>query len=424
MLDQKSLAAWCGRFSPLFGVEADDNPTSLLLEIGGTAHLFGGEAAMVERMVGELSAGGWSARLAAADTLGGAWAAAHFGEAAHRAILVPPGGTAAALRPLPIEALRLPPETVALLHSLGVRRIEQLESLPRRELCARFGPRLAERWDQAMGGCSEPLPVCDPPLRLAADWSPEYPAARRETIAAAMEQLIGRLAATLVQCGRGVLRLQCRLSILGKSPLEFTVGLFEPTARPENLLPLVQMHLERLSLAGPVQAISVEAATTAPLEDRQQELFPDGATRSSPRRLAGLIERLSSRLGPEAVVRAHLRSEAQPELACRYEPLLHASRRRGAGPGELPPRPLRLLPRPLGLAALSLPPEGPPRQWVIAGRRQQIAHCWGPERIETGWWRGRPIGRDYYRVETTAARRFWVFRRLRDGKWFLHGMFE
>jgi protein ImuB len=184
------------------------------------------------------------------------------------------------------------------------------------------------------------------------------------------------------------------------------------------------MQLERFVLPGPVQAMSVEAATTAPLEDRQQELFPDDSTRSSPRRLAGLIERLSSRLSPGAVVRASLRPEAQPELACRYEPLIHGSRRRRTGPAELPPRPLRLLPRPLGLAALSLAPDGPPLQWLMAGRRQQVAHSWGPERIETGWWRGRPIGRDYYRVETTTGRRFWVFRRLHDGKWFLHGMFE
>ena len=250
-LASPSLAAWCGRFSPLFGVEEGDNPTSLLLDIGGTAHLFGGEAALAERMVRELAADGWSARLAAADTLGGAWAAAHFGEAARGAILVPPGETAAALRPLPIEALRLPPETVELLHSLGVRRIEQLESLPRRELCSRFGPRLAERWDQAMGSCPEPLPVCNPPPRLAADWSPEHPAAHRENVAAAMERLIRRLAAMLVQCGRGALRLRCRLSILGQSPLEFAVGLFEPTARPEICSPWSKCNWSDWCCRGP-----------------------------------------------------------------------------------------------------------------------------------------------------------------------------
>jgi protein ImuB len=52
------------------------------------------------------------------------------------------------------------------------------------------------------------------------------------------------------------------------------------------------------------------------------------------------------------------------------------------------------------------------------------AHAWGPERIETGWWRGRAVGRDYYRVATTTGRRFWRFRHLGDGQWFVQGMFE
>ena len=29
--------------------------------------------------------------------------------------------------------------------------------------------------------------------------------------------------------------------------------------------------------------------------------------------------------------------------------------------------------------------------------------------------------RDYWRVETTAGRRFWLF--CQDGRWFLHGLF-
>ena len=56
--------------------------------------------------------------------------------------------------------------------------------------------------------------------------------------------------------------------------------------------------------------------------------------------------------------------------------------------------------------------------------RQRIVRRVGPERIETGWWRGRSVARDYYRVETAAGRCYWVFRRLPAGPWFLHGMFD
>ncbi len=55
---------------------------------------------------------------------------------------------------------------------------------------------------------------------------------------------------------------------------------------------------------------------------------------------------------------------------------------------------------------------------------QRIVRRIGPERIETGWWRGHIVARDYYRVETAAGCWFWIFRRLPDGPWFLHGMFD
>jgi protein ImuB len=52
-----------------------------------------------------------------------------------------------------------------------------------------------------------------------------------------------------------------------------------------------------------------------------------------------------------------------------------------------------------------------------------ISRSWGPERIQTGWWRGAYIRRDYYRVETDGGERFWLFRAA-GGKWLLHGVFD
>ncbi len=443
----ESLAAWCQRFSPLVGIERTVEPASLLLDITGLAHLFGGEAALAEQVLGDFAARGLRVQLAVADTLGAAWAVVHYKDEGERMkdegetpflhsssfILDPSSLITAALAPLPVEALRLPAETVELLHSLGIWRIGQLEPLPREELAARFGPRLAQRWDQATGKLAEPLPAYGPPPRFRADWSSEYAAARHERIEAVLERLIGRLSAMLARCGRGALRLQCRLwSSAAGPPLEMAVGLFEATARRERLFPLVQLQLERLRLPGPVRAMSVEATLTAPLECRQQELFPDDTLRWQPRHLAGLIERLSNRLGAKAVVRVRLRPEAQPELACRYEPLVDGGGRRRTSRArkplpELPPRPLRLLARPRQVAVTSFVPDGPLGTvpiFVAGHPPQRIARCWGPERIETGWWRGQAVGRDYYRVETAAGHRWWLFRRLRDGRWFLHGMFD
>jgi protein ImuB len=181
--------------------------------------------------------------------------------------------------------------------------------------------------------------------------------------------------------------------------------------------------------------VRVSVLSAARLPVRQQELFAD--ERRDRRQLALLADRLSNRLQREAVSRAVLVSDAQPEYAYRYEPLTgngvhHFSKKkatRRASPRlaghalQRPwPRPLRLQSaEPLEALAA---PKGMLAQFDYRGRRRRVLRRWGPERIQTGWWRGRPIGRDYYRVETESGDRFWVFRRLRDGQWFLHGVFD
>jgi len=337
------------------------------------------------------------------------------------------------LGPLPVAALRLPEETVGTLHQLGIYRIGQLEALARGGLRSRFGRPVTERLDQATGRRAEILAVGRPLPGLKADCSLEYPTSRQATVELTLERLIGRLAKMLGERGHGAMRLECRLDCLSGGPVLISVGLFRATASPQHLLALVLMQLERLRLPSPVAAVHVEATATAPFQQRQQEMFSggDGSSRLFSRLVAGLVDRLSSRLGRKLVLRVRLASEAQPELAYRYEPLVGSSAalrprrrpRRQMAPADLPPRPLQLLSRPILLAATSIIPEGPPLQFHLWGCQHRIAQSCGPERIETGWWRSRPVGRDYYRVETTTGRRFWLFRRLGDGRWFMHGMF-
>lgn len=348
------------------------------------------------------------------------------------------------MAPLPVEALRLSGETVGLLHSLGVYQVGQLARLPRQDLAARFGAGPAGRLDQALGLLPEPIRACGEPPELRAEWSLEYPAARRAAVEAVVEQLVVQLAARLVRHGRGALRLECRLDCQTGPPVNLSVGLYQATASAAHLAGLVRMQLERVRLPAPVTNVRVEAAISAPLEHRQQSLFDDELARRR-RDLAGLIDRLASRLGPRSVLRARLVADAQPELAVCYDnlqslsppsalrpprsprPTPHAPRTAHCPLSTIhspPPRPLRLLARPAALVATSVLPEGPPVQFQFEGLRHRVARTWGPERIETGWWRGQTVGRDYYRVETTVGRRFWLYRRLRDGKWFLHGMFE
>ena len=64
-----------------------------------------------------------------------------------------------------------------------------------------------------------------------------------------------------------------------------------------------------------------------------------------------------------------------------------------------------------------------PVRFRLGDRVHRVVTVHGPERIETAWWRGPTVRRDYHVVETESGARFWIFRSLRDGGWFLHGVF-
>jgi protein ImuB len=87
---------------------------------------------------------------------------------------------------------------------------------------------------------------------------------------------------------------------------------------------------------------------------------------------------------------------------------------------------LRLLPRPEPVEAVALLPDHPPARFRWRRLGHEVTRAEGPERIEPEWWHPHPglaeeAARDYFRVEVTDGRRYWLYRA--DGRWFLHGIF-
>jgi protein ImuB len=426
----EALAQWCHQFSPTVGVEASESPETLLLDATNLAPFYGSESSLVAQAAAGLKRRGFTGRLALADSLGAAWALAHYSAA--EPFIAPQDETSEALAPLSIAALRLSPELLETLRQLGVERIETLLSWPREQLRSRFGPELQLRLDQALGLVREVFDAVQPPVSFQVEQLLEFPIAKRDGIQFIVDQLLERLAWMLAVRCAGALRLVCQFECENRAVVSCEVGLFQPTANLRRLMDVVHLEMERLRLPAPATGVSLEAFH-APLEPRQSVLFEEDRSLAGSPRLAGLVDRLAGRLGREAVVRCRLEREVEPELAYREEPLIgeRAGRRTAAAkranqrvPWGSLDRPLYLLRQPLPLEALAVAPDGPPIQFRGQGRRHQVARHWGPERIETGWWRNRPAAvRDYYRVETTEGQRYWIFRCRRRGKWFLHGAF-
>src|SRR5262249_52383773 len=146
-------------------VDAADSPDGLLVDVTGCGHRFGGEAGLAEKAIVGLQGLGYRAVAAVADTVGAAWGVARYGiagrsrssEPGSRVVVTPAGGRVEALRPLPIEAVRLPASVVQALHELRIVRTEQLLALPRADLPSRFGPEVLLYIDRALGTLAEVL---------------------------------------------------------------------------------------------------------------------------------------------------------------------------------------------------------------------------------------------------------------------------
>lgn len=417
------LAVRCGKFSPLVGIEEGTAPESLLLDVTGLEHRFGSEEELARQIVRELSEQSYIVHAAVADTLGAAWAAAHFLAVQQRPVVLPPGRTEV-LCDLPIEGLRLSRQTVDRLRQLGLSRIGEVIRLPRSSLKARFGEEVLRRVDQLTGRREELITPQRPAPEFRERWDFEHSTMNGEAIEQVLSHLLERLLVEVTQ-QQGIVELTCSFEMENNRSLSVPVGLYQPSISPQYLLELIGLQLEQKRFSQPVSGIIVEATVTAPLAWKQSELF-DSDKRQDSQKLGSLIDRLSSRLGRAAVVRPQLRAEAVPERAWLDVPLSGKGRTRRDNRSRFAPfeRPLTLLPTPLPVNVIVTVPEGLPVRLVIESTQHDIIRLWGPERIETAWWRGPSVQRDYYRVKTITGQRFWLFRRLQDGRWFLHGEFD
>ncbi len=437
------LADWCDRYTPWVAVDGDGGLGSpgaagLWLDISGCAHLWDGEAALLTDLLDRLDAASLQARAAVADTPGAAWAAARFaGKPESPALLVPVGETAQALAPLPIAGLRLEATVVAGLARMGLRRIGDLIPLPRAPLAARFGAVVLGRLDMALGRVEEPVSPRRPapPLRLRLAF-PE-PIGRIEDVRAALDRLLRDLHQRLEREDAGVRRAAFVLYRVDGTTARLVVGTSRPTRDPAHLARLFAEDLDGLDTGFGVETAILAALTLAPLPPAQAGLTT--GDRARPEEMAQLVDRLGSRLGTKRVQRLVLHASHLPERACRAVSALAAPpppNHGEAGRGPMQPRPLRLLPWPEPIEAVAPVPDHPPVMIRWRRRHHRVARAEGPERIAPEWWleddppAAQDPGRlrDYYRVEDTEGRRFWVFRQGlyrpdRPPRWYLHGVF-
>lgn len=416
-----AVATWATQFTPTVSLAP---PNAVLAEIGGSLRLFDGLprlAAQVARGVRDL---GYTARLAFAPTPTAALLFARAGENGVRPDFRMEIGPDPIFS-LPLAHLDLDADALATLAAAGITTFGQARALPRAALARRVGADFVATLDRAQGLIADPRPPFAPPPRY--EGRLELPAAVEsvEALAFAVNRLVHELAGWLLGRGLGIVATSLTLAherhvAIREAAPETRVrfALAAPAREPAHLIAVLRERLARVALPAPVVAITLASVETAALAGRNLGLLPDDAAAAA----VPLQDRLRARLGDDAVTRVMPHAEHRPERAWKPGdgPRFPGSLRRAlteAGktrpvPG-FAPRPLWLLaePEPIGHLVAAQP-------WVLKE---------GPERIESGWWDGADVRRDYFVAENPRGETVWIYRDHRygidDGEWFLHGVF-
>lgn len=374
-------------WSPRISVDDD----AVLVEVGGSRRLLGSLTAVRD------AAARWPHALAPTPT-----AASWLARGAPGTWIESPAELRGALGAVPLAALGLPDALAARLHGFGARRVRDLVRLPRAALARRTDRALLEALDRAFGERPDPRAAWQPPLRFDRRRELDFETGSAETVARLAQPLFAQLAALLRASGRGVRRCTLRLEHADAPPTRLRLGVLEPVRDAARLETQLALQLERVPLVAPVRALSLHASRLERVADGSHDLF---APRASGEGWTALLERLRTRLGADALYRVMPHADHRPERAFRRmestksaAPTVPASTFAG--------RPFWLLPEPRPID---------PSAYRLAV---------GPERIESGWWDGGDVARDYFVARDGRGARCWVFRERREPYgWYLHGFF-
>jgi protein ImuB len=440
----RRLALWATRYTPTasplcgdFWVE-ENGADGFFLDIEGASHLFGGEEALIADLALRLEKiFGLPARLAIADTPGAAWALSRFHPTPSP--ILPSGQEACTLKPLPVEALRLSPETCRTLRRLGFKTIGALLEQPRAPFAARFPAELLVRIDQALGRRDEPLiPIVAPPVYHMLRYLLE-PILTQEAIVALARRLMQTLTHVLARDDVGARTLRLSLYRVDGAVETIEIGLTLPTRDVAHIVRLIDLKLEALAAAEEAgfgfEAVGLAVTRAERMSARQNELIAEDLSEADrAERCAVLVDTLRQRLGPQSVRRFEAVARHLPERAEALAPVTAEASTAWPKP-EQKPRPLLLLPRAEPTDVTALVPDGPPRRFRWRGVTYEVTGAQGPERIGAEWWR-KPDGhrtpeptRDYYLVEDADGHRFWLYREglyereTSAARWFVHGLF-
>lgn len=330
-----------------------------------------------------------------------------------------------ALGQVPVSSLPLGGRTLHRLQSCGLLYLRDIWRLPSSALRLRFGRELSQYIELLLAKRPSALERWQPALIFCEDISVDMEISNRPDILWLASQLLQRMEVFLKKRQLGTDQLVFSLYRHRQMITHIILGVRTPTSDKALWLLLLENRLEQISLHGAMTAINLKVL----------HFYPVHASGACPARSkaahapsSGLLELLASRLGDNQIFQLSCQQSHDPAIAGEY---LVFSKTAQSTPDALPVRvpgfgywkqlPCWLLQKPHALASY----QGKP----VYLTPLEIVH--GPQRIESCWWTGCDMRRDYYVVCNRHGMMLWIYRDLGQGKkhgngrsdWFLHGLF-
>lgn len=404
-------------FTPRVAVESSD---ALLLELAGSQRLFGGLPDLLKALRVAFPR---PLRLALAPT---PLAAVLLARAGCNCCLLGMARLKGRLAPLSLRHLRWPDDELQRLASMGVRTLAELLRLPRAGLARRIGPARLAQLDRLTGTRADPRAALAQPQAFSERVDPDCETFDRERLLTALRPVLERLETFLRARQRGVMALRLSLQHRRAAPTQCVLRCVVPEYRAARFEALLAARLERLALSEPVRSIAFTAGRQRRFTSSSNALWAAGEQGGAmaPEQAPEFLQTLMARLGEQAVYGIAEIDEHRPERQQRrkWPALAQADdARRDAAPAAGAARPLGLL-EPPRLLEMQRDASGHVRVLRHAGH--ELALLSGPERIQSGWWDGGAVARDYYVARAADGARWWIFRECdAPRRWFLHGCF-
>jgi len=289
---------------------------------------------------------------------------------------------------------------------MGVRTVGDLVRLPRAGFARRVGVRWLEELDRALDRRAEPRRGFRSAERFDARLLPDHEIEAAAKLESACAPLFERLQRFLRerQAAIAVLALDCKHRSQPATRIRICLAL--PSGDVAQLRDLLAERLLTLELPAPIIALRLHSGALLPALPDNGWLWRRGKSEGSAAALPRLVERLRARLGTEQIFSVCAVEDHRPEWAWKI-------RGETGIPDQAHATPVpRAVERPLWLLS---------RPQRIRTHGQKLR---GPERIETGWWDGHEVTRDYFDVRDTEGARLWVYReRNAPHGWYVHGIF-